>query len=101
MHWRSSKFDWNDQGIRQEVPAPKHRGTNNYVFLWEEDLSVENFTAEAYDPPSVHDITKYGVLESYFLICLSCSSSCPISPVSACSTSKYPNKLHHILGLEN
>jgi hypothetical protein len=24
----------------------------NYVFLWDEDLGVENFTAEAYDPPS-------------------------------------------------
>ena len=23
----------------------------DYVFLWDEDLGVENFTAEAYDPP--------------------------------------------------
>jgi hypothetical protein len=23
----------------------------DYIFLWDEDLGVENFTAEPYDPP--------------------------------------------------
>lgn len=29
----------------------------NYIFLWDEDLGVENFHADKYDSP-VHGVTK-------------------------------------------